>query len=86
MSETISLEARALAVIVRHKNLEPGSVSLDTELSSLGISSLDAITIVYELEEELDIEVPNEHLESLRTVRDMVVGLQKLVDNRDAPT
>jgi acyl carrier protein len=68
-----------VALIARHKNLDPASVNPGAALSDLNISSLDAITIVYELEEELGIEVPNEELQSLGTVRDIIDGLRRLM-------
>lgn len=84
MNKAFSLQNRVVALIARQKRLDPSSVTPDAELSALGISSLDAITIVYELEEDLGIEVPNEDLESLTTVRDMIQGLQRLVEEQGA--
>ena len=84
MNKAFSLQNRVVALIARQKRLDPASVTPDAELSALGISSLDAITIVYELEEDLGIEVPNEDLESLTTVRDMIQGLQRLVEEQGA--
>jgi acyl carrier protein len=40
---------------------------------------LDAITIVYEIEDLFEIEVANEQLENLQSVRDIVDGITKLV-------
>ena len=65
--------------IARQKNLEPASITPASSLEELSISSLDAITIVYELEELFDIEVPNENLEHLRIVQDIVDGIAKLI-------
>jgi acyl carrier protein len=52
-------------------------------LSGLGITSLDVISIVYDLEEALGVEVPNDAIDSLRTVQDLVDGLQRLADARN---
>lgn len=66
-------------VIAKHKNIDPKTIVPDARLADLGISSLDAITVVYEIEERFGVEVPNESLEQLRTVRDIIAGMQRLI-------
>lgn len=39
----------------------------------LGIDSLDIFEVVMELEDEFNIEIPNEDLESIKTVEDLVI-------------
>lgn len=48
------------------------SIKLDTKLSDLGIDSLKAIVILSELEDLFKIEIPNEAMESIVTVGDIV--------------
>jgi acyl carrier protein len=55
------------------------TITPDARLDSLGIDSLKAINIVYELEEEFDIEVPNEAIGELVTVNDIEVAISKLL-------
>ncbi|WP_234422230.1 acyl carrier protein [Sedimenticola thiotaurini] len=62
--------------------IDVDSIALETSLQDLGVTSLDAITIVYEVEEVCDIEVPNDELESLRTVQDIVDGVRSLVSEK----
>jgi acyl carrier protein len=66
--EVISLELPRSAV----------NFTLDTPLEELGMDSLNAITIMYELEDRLNIEIPSEAFDSLRNVRDIVQQLQVL--------
>jgi len=54
---------------------------METSLSDLGIDSLRAITILYELEERFDIEIPNELIEKIRTVGDIVQHIDQLRQN-----
>lgn len=44
----------------------------DAKLVNLGIDSLKAINILFELEEEFDIEIPNEMIPEMVTVGDIV--------------
>jgi len=74
------IESTVIDAITQHKQLDQGVVSLESTLDSLGISSLDAITIVYDIEEIFDVEVPNDELASLQTVQDIVLGIDRLLN------
>lgn len=76
---TESIEQIVIGLIARTKSLDRGVVKPAAELTSLGITSLDAITLAYELEQTLGLEIPNEHIESLRTVQDLIDGLHRLI-------
>jgi len=62
---------------------QPEDISLDTRLDELGIDSLGAITIMYELEDRLDVEIPNEAFGSLKIVNDIVSQLEQLLENKN---
>jgi acyl carrier protein len=68
-----------IAAIAKQKQLDPEAISSESLLKDLGISSLDAITIVYELEEEFDIEVPSDDLDNLDSVQDIVDSIFELI-------
>ena len=73
----------AIAAIARQKRLDPDSVTEESRLEDLGVTSLDAITIIYEIEDEFDVQVPNnEALEGLRTVGDIIEGIKALIAAR----
>jgi acyl carrier protein len=65
-------------VISRELSLPSEAFSLETPLEELGIDSLKAITILYELEDRLDIEIPNEVFDSIKNVGDIVQQLNWL--------
>lgn len=66
-------------IIVNIGQCKAEDVTPDAELSALGIDSLKAITVLFELEEAFDIEIPNEMIASIVTVGDI---LQKIEDLR----
>ena len=66
--------------IATQKHMDSSAIGRESTLEQLGVSSLDAITIVYEIEEQFDVEVPNDALENLRTVQDIVDGISALVE------
>ena len=57
--------------------------SLETPLEELGIDSLKAITILYELEDRLDIVIPNEVFNSIKNVGNIVQQLQQITTSSD---
>lgn len=79
---TQSIEELVVTIISRHKGLAVAQVTPQAELAALGVNSLDAITLAYELEEALGIEIPNADIESLRTVQDLIDGLRRLTADR----
>ena len=58
------------------KNVE--SIGMETRLDELGIDSMRAIVLLYELEELYDIEIPNEVFDSIETVGDVAMQIEKL--------
>lgn len=79
---TLQVEQSVIAQIARHKRLDPAIITPDADLAALGITSLDAIAIAYQIEEDLGIEIPNEEISGLRTVQDLIDGLHRLTAGR----
>lgn len=67
--------------ISAHIGCSVEAISDDMELEDLGIDSLGAITILYELEDSLDIEIPNEVLGEVKCVGDILVQIE-LIQNK----
>ena len=74
----MKLHETVFEVITQELPLPTVTFSLDTPLDELGIDSLKAITILYELEDRLDIEIPSDVFDSLKNVGDIVSQLQLL--------
>ncbi|MBQ2301764.1 MAG: acyl carrier protein [Oscillospiraceae bacterium] len=53
--------------------IDPDEVTLDTDLvKDLGADSLDLVDVVMSLEDEFDKEIPDEDVENIKTVGDIV--------------
>jgi len=65
-------------IIVKTAHCKAEDVRPESELASLGIDSLKAITVIFELEEAFDIEIPNELIPSIVTVNDIVDKVDEL--------
>ena len=60
-------------IIAEVLNVEPDEITMDTTfVDDLGADSLDVFQIIMGIEEEFDIESPNEAAESIVTVADAV--------------
>ena len=68
--------------IVSIMNCPKEGIVVDAKLENLGIDSLKAINILFELEEEFDIEIPNERIADMVTVGDIVVCVTELVNKK----
>jgi len=68
--------------IARQKMMSSDEISLDSTLEELGVTSLDAISLVFDIEDQYGVEVPNEELKKLRTVRDIVEGVDRLLSEQ----
>ena len=77
------LQDTVIKEISTHLKCQPGDISLDMRLDELGVDSLGAITIMYELEDRLDVEIPNEVFDSLEIVNDIVSQLEQLLDKNN---
>ncbi len=72
-----------MAVIAHAQRIPAESVSLNSTFEELKIDSLDGINIVFELEKEFKIEIPDEGAQNLRSVRETVEGVRKLVEEKN---
>ena len=60
-------------IIVDVLNVDENEITMDTTfIDDLGADSLDVFQIIIGLEEEFDIEIPNEQAEKIVTVGDAV--------------
>ena len=70
---------RVLKVIATSKRIPLESVTIDSEFEQVGIDSMDAVEILFALENEFDITIPDDEVRSVRNVRQMCAGVAKLV-------
>jgi acyl carrier protein len=65
--------------MAKSKRIPVESVSIDSEFQQLGIDSMDAVEILFALENEFDITIPDDEVRNVRNVRQMCEGVEKLV-------
>ncbi len=67
---------KVMEIIARTAHCKIEDIKPETELAALGIDSLKAITVLFELEEAFDTEIPNELITSITTVNDILDKLE----------
>lgn len=80
MPEQEELTARVLRVIAETMRKDPVLVTENTPFEELGIDSMDAVNIVFSLESEFNINIPDEDVKAIRGIPDMIAGVRKLVE------
>ena len=69
-------------IIVEVLNVDENEITMDTTfIDDLGADSLDVFQIIMGLEEEFDIEIPNEQAEKIVTVADAVEQIKNALNN-----
>jgi acyl carrier protein len=79
-----AIEASVLAAIAEAKKIPVDRIDQDRPLAELAIDSLDVVTLAFELEDRLQITIPDESIRSIRTVRDIIQGIQALKAQEEA--
>lgn len=73
-----------IALIAKQKSIPPDQIRLDSTLEELALDSLDRVSLAFDLEEKYDIEIPEEKLGQIKTVNDMVTGIEEAVRQKSA--
>lgn len=73
-----AITATVIGFIAAQKTLDPNTITPATTFDELQMDSLDKINLSFEVEERFKIEIPDNALDSLRTVGDVVAGVQRI--------
>jgi acyl carrier protein len=77
---------RVRKVIATSKRIPEDRVTIDSAFEELGIDSMDAVEILFALENEFDINIPDEEVKTVRNVRQMAEGVERLLAAKSAGT
>jgi acyl carrier protein len=76
----MALEDRVTALIVEQLGVSKDEVVAKASfIDDLGADSLDIVELVMSMEEEFDIEIPDEDAEKIQTIGDAVAYVQEKV-------
>jgi len=82
-----AVEEKVIATLASVKRIPVEQIKLDSSLLDLGVDSLDTFTLLFELESKFNISIPDDEARTIRTVSDIVAGVQRILDaNKDGST
>ena len=70
---------RVVRCIAATQHIDAAKISLDSSFEELGIDSLDGINILFALENEFEVNIPDDAAKQVRSVRELAEGLERLV-------
>ena len=73
-----SVPERVVDIVAEQLGVEKDKIKLETSfVNDLGADSLDTVELVMELEEEFDINIPDDAAEKIQTVGEAVNYIEK---------
>jgi acyl carrier protein len=78
-----SVEERVIEIVAEQLSVDKEKITRDSSfVNDLGADSLDQVELVMELEEEFDIDIPEEEAEKIQTVGQAIDYIEQHVKNR----
>ncbi|HLY59269.1 MAG TPA: phosphopantetheine-binding protein [Terriglobia bacterium] len=74
---------KVVEIITREQHLDPGVVSTESTFAELGIDSLDGVNILFALEEEFKVDIPDSVAQNMKSVRQVVDSLTRVIEGKD---
>jgi acyl carrier protein len=74
-----SVAEKIVSTLASVKHIPADRISLDSSLQDLGVDSLDTFTLLFELENQFQISIPDDEAKAIRSVKDIVEGVKKLL-------
>jgi acyl carrier protein len=78
-SDFDQLSSRIIRVIAQTQRIPAESITPDSTFEQLKIDSLDGINIIFALENEFGIEIPDEGVNNMRSVRQVTEAVGELI-------
>jgi acyl carrier protein len=66
------LGQKIIQIVADTQRIPAENITLDSTFQELGIDSLDGVNIVFALENEFDINIPDDDVREIRSIRDIV--------------
>jgi acyl carrier protein len=74
------LTERVRGIIAATQHVAKEKITAESTFEELGIDSLDGINILFAVESEFNINIPDDAAQNIRSVRDVIDGIAKLID------
>src|SRR5580698_3109350 len=79
----VSVEQRVIEIVCEHLAVNKETVTRNTAfIEDIGADSLDIVELVMELEEEFDIQIPDDQAEKIKTVGEAIDYIEREIGKR----
>ena len=72
------IAAKLVQIVREEKDIPDEQLTPETVLAEAGIDSLDALTILFAIEEEFKISIPDDRAKAIKTFGDMIAVVEEL--------
>ncbi len=70
------IEQKIVAIVLKQKTLPDESIDVETPLTELGYDSLDALNIIFDLEQTFGIEISDDQVREIKTINLMIDAVE----------
>ena len=77
------LATKVIGIVAAVKQVPPETIRTESTFEQLGIDSLDRINILFELENEFDLDVPDDEARSITSVQGIIDRLASYLQARE---
>jgi acyl carrier protein len=80
------LEQQVIDIIAKKKKVDASTITLDSSFQELAIDSLDGMDLIFTFEDTFNISVPDNVVQQMKGVREVVAGLRQELAKPPSPT
>ena len=79
----MDVSQKVIEIIAREQHLDVSKITPDSTFAELGIDSLDGVNILFALEEEFKLDIPDSVAQNMKSVRQVVDSLARVLEGKD---
>jgi acyl carrier protein len=72
------IQQKLIEIVRQEKDIPDDKLTPETVLAEAGVDSLDALTILFAIEEQFHISIPDDKARAIKTFGDMVTVVEEL--------
>lgn len=77
------LADKIIAIVASVTRRSPDAIRSEASFDELGIDSLDRINILFELESEFDLDIPDDEARNIKSVKEMIERMESYLQREE---
>jgi acyl carrier protein len=78
-----NIQDRVLRLVAGVRRIPVENVSPESTFEDLGMDSLDKLNLLFEVENEFDVEIDDQEAKQICRVSEMIIGVTQLVEAKE---